>query len=121
MRAITGETSEGDGVQASRELPVLVDFWGPRCGPCLRLLPWVERLAERLAGRVQVVKVNAAENRRLCINLRVMGLPTFILYQDSQELERLAADRCTPELILAALRRLVPDLDAALPSPDAVA
>lgn len=75
--------------------PVLVDFWGPQCKPCLALMPAVERLAERFAGQVRVVKVNAHENRRLCINLRVMGLPAFLLFRDGKEIKRLAGDAVT--------------------------
>jgi len=68
---------------------VLVDFWGPSCVPCLALMPFVEEFAEEHSGKLKVVKVNAAENRRLCINLKVISLPTFIFYSGGKEIKRL--------------------------------
>jgi thioredoxin 1 len=76
----------------TREGSVLVDFWGPRCQPCLQMMPTVEKLEEESAGAVKVVKVNASENRDVCRELRVFGLPTYILLRDGEELERLSGD-----------------------------
>jgi thioredoxin 1 len=73
-------------------LPVIIDFWGPACQPCLALLPKVEALALHHAGKLQVYKVNASQNRRLCIKLRVMGLPSFLLFKDGSEAARLTGE-----------------------------
>jgi thioredoxin 1 len=85
---------------------VLVDFWGPRCAPCLALMPAVEALEERYAGGLRLVKVNAPENRQVCRDLRVIGLPTYVLYRDGSEVERLTGDPSRDE-IEAAVARLV--------------
>jgi thioredoxin 1 len=71
---------------------VLVDFWGPRCRPCLALMPAVEALEARHDGRLQLVKVNAPENRAICRELGVFGLPTYLLYRDGVEVQRLTGD-----------------------------
>lgn len=71
---------------------VLVDFWGPRCQPCLAMMPAVAALEEASGGAVRVVKVNSAESRELCRELRVFGLPTYVLMRDGEELERLSGD-----------------------------
>jgi thioredoxin 1 len=71
---------------------VLVDFWGPQCRSCLALMPTVEKMTDDYANRVKVTKVNAAENRMLCAKLRVLGLPTFLLYKDGVELKRLVGE-----------------------------
>ena len=92
MEAVTAETYQQAVVEASNELPVLVDFWGPSCGPCLKMMPWVEAFAVQHASRLKVVKLNSMENRRFCFNLRVMGLPAFLLYQDGVEVRRLSGD-----------------------------
>ncbi|HLM34116.1 MAG TPA: thioredoxin family protein [Gaiellaceae bacterium] len=76
----------------TREGSVLVDFWGPRCQPCLQMMPTVEKLEEESAGAVKVVKVNASENRDVCRELRVFGLPTYVLLRDGEELERLSGE-----------------------------
>jgi thioredoxin 1 len=108
MEAVSKTDFEEKVLQASRHRPVLVDYWGPRCGPCLKLMPWVEKLADELADRATIVKLNTAENRRLAIDLRVMGLPTFVVYRDGQEVERLTGDECTPTAILDLLQRHLP-------------
>jgi thioredoxin 1 len=71
---------------------VLVDFWGPRCQPCLAMMPTIAALEEEAGGAVRVVKVNSAENRQICRDLRVFGLPTYVLMRDGEELERLSGD-----------------------------
>jgi len=76
---------------------VLVDVWGPQCQPCLVLLPHVEALAEKYAGDMRVIKVEAPKARRLCMELGVMGLPAFLLFRDGQEVGRLSAPSLSPE------------------------
>jgi thioredoxin 1 len=69
--------------------PVVVDFWGPRCGPCMALMPHVEKLAAEHEGKVKFVKVDASKNRRLCLELRVLSLPTYLFYKQGKEVARL--------------------------------
>jgi thioredoxin 1 len=71
---------------------VLVDFWGPRCQPCLAMMPTIAKLEEEARGAVRVVKVNSAENREICREVRVFGLPTYVLMRDGEELERLSGE-----------------------------
>lgn len=75
-----------------RRRSVLVDFWGPSCAPCIALMPKIEELAERHAGALTLVKVNAPENRQICRDLRVFGLPTYVLFHEGEEVERLCGD-----------------------------
>jgi thioredoxin len=76
----------------TNEGSVFVDFWGPRCQPCLAMMPTIATLEEEAAGAVRVVKVNSVENRQVCRDLRVFGLPTYILMRDGNELERLTGE-----------------------------
>ncbi len=78
-------------VVASR-LPVLVDFWGPRCTNCLALMPDVEAMASEYSNVLKVVKVDASQNRRLCLNLRVLSLPMYLIFKDGKEVERLMGE-----------------------------
>jgi thioredoxin 1 len=73
-------------------LPVLVDFWGPRCTSCLALMPDVEEMASRYSDVLKVVKVDVSQNRRLCLRLRVLSLPTYLLYKDGKEVDRLVGE-----------------------------
>lgn len=83
---------------------VLVDFWGPQCQPCIALMPAVEALEERYAGRLRVVKVNAPENRQLCRDLRVAGLPTYLFFRNETEVERLGGTLAEADIAAAAAR-----------------
>ena len=83
--------------------PVLVDFWGPQCKPCLALMPTVEKLEKNYEGRLKVVKLNASGNRMLCAKLRVMGLPTFLFYKNGVEMSRLVGDHITESDLLKAI------------------
>ncbi len=67
---------------------VLVDVWGPQCAPCIALMPDVEALAQARHD-VTFVKLDSTQARRLCMELRVMGLPAFLLFQDGQEVGRI--------------------------------
>jgi thioredoxin 1 len=93
-------------VLESRE-PVLVDFWGPQCQPCLALMPVVERIEREYAGKLKLAKVNASMNRMLCAKLRVLGLPTFILYNGGVEVRRLAGEQITENELLDAIKRVL--------------
>lgn len=85
---------------------VLVDVWGPSCAPCLALMPHVEALVERLDGRVALVKVNAPENRQICRDLRVFGLPTYLVFRGGEEVERLTGDPSLEDIEVAIDRVL---------------
>ncbi len=89
------------------KVPVLVDFWGPRCGPCMALMPAVEDLEKEYGPRLKVAKVNAAENRMLCAKLRVMGLPTFLLYNKGAEARRLSGEKISVQEIRTAIEAVL--------------
>jgi len=73
---------------------VLVDVWGPSCTRCLALLPHVEALAARRSD-LRIVKLEAPKARRVCMELRLMGLPAFLLYRDGREVARLTDPNLT--------------------------
>jgi thioredoxin 1 len=81
------------------DIPVVVDLWGPKCGPCLALMPQVEELAAGYENKLKFAKLNVAENRRLCATLRVMGVPTFLFYKGGESVSRLSGDDVTIESI----------------------
>jgi thioredoxin 2 len=71
-------------------LPVLVDFYSPTCGPCLMMHPLVERLAERRAGQLMVVKVNTDNNPGLAANFGIRAVPTFVVLSRGAERGRIS-------------------------------
>ncbi|WP_419900868.1 co-chaperone YbbN [Roseomonas sp. USHLN139] len=64
-----------DVIQASREVPVLVDFWATWCGPCKTLTPALEKVVKAAQGRIRLVKIDIDQNRQLVAQLSQMGLP----------------------------------------------
>ncbi len=77
------------------EMPVIVDFWGPKCAPCLALMPEVEKLEENYGGKVKVTKINATQNKRFWLSIKVLGLPTYLFYKNGKEIERLTGEDTT--------------------------
>jgi len=69
--------------------PVLVDFWAEWCGPCRRLAPTIEALAQRYAGTARVVKVNIEDGQLTAGRYGLLGVPTLILFKDGVERERI--------------------------------
>jgi thioredoxin 1 len=68
--------------------PVLVDFWAAWCGPCRMLAPTVEAVAEKYQGKAKVVKLNVDENVESPAKYGIRGIPTLILFQNGQEVDR---------------------------------
>jgi thioredoxin 1 len=83
---ITDNTFEQEVL--SSEIPVLVDFWAPWCGPCRMVAPVVDELSQDFDGQVKVVKINTDENPTIATQYGIRSIPTLIVFKDGQPVDR---------------------------------
>ena len=71
------------------DLPVLVDYYAPWCGPCRMVGPVVEEIAEDNQDKLQVFKMNTDDNQRTAVDFQIFSIPTLILFKGGQEVKRI--------------------------------
>ncbi|WP_374331216.1 thioredoxin [Aestuariivirga sp.] len=76
-----------DVIEASRQQPVIVDFWAPWCGPCKQLGPALEKVVRAAAGKVRMVKVNIDENPQLAQQMRIQSIPAVYAFVNGQPVD----------------------------------
>ncbi len=76
-----------DVIRASMEVPVLVDFWAPWCGPCKQLGPLLEKVVTAAAGKVKLVKINVDENQAIAQQLRIQSIPAVFAFHNGQPVD----------------------------------
>lgn len=80
-------------------VPVLLDFWAPWCEPCKELLPTVEALAEEVADKAKICKINVDENKELARQFRIMSVPSIMVFSNGQMIASSVGVKSKSELI----------------------
>ena len=88
-----------DAVVAASDLPVVVDFWAPWCGPCRQMAPQFDQAARTLKGKVLMVKVNSDDNPRSASRFGIRSIPTLVKLQHGNEVARVAGSRTAGQIL----------------------
>lgn len=105
----TSESFARDVIEASKAVPVLVDFWAPWCAPCRGLKPILEKLANEYGGKFLLAKLNTDENQEIAAQYGIRGIPNVKAFVDGRVIDEFAG--ALPETAVRAF------LDRVMPSP----
>jgi thioredoxin 1 len=94
---VTDDTFKAEVLES--DVPVLVDFWAPWCGPCRMVAPILEELSESYAGRVKIVKLNTDENPQVSAAYGIISIPTLNVYRGGELVKQLIGAKPKPVLV----------------------
>ena len=97
--SVTELTSKDFDAFVSSNSVVLIDCWAPWCGPCRRMGPEVDRVAEEMAGKVAVGKLNTDENQEIAYKFSINAIPTLLVFKNGEQQESLVGLRPAADVI----------------------
>lgn len=84
----TTQDFDADVIEASKDKPVLVDFFASWCGPCQMQAPVIDELSEEMGDRAVVGKIDTEANQEIAMKYKVMSIPTLIVFRNGEEVDR---------------------------------
>ena len=97
VKNVTTDTFRQDVIESDK--PVVVDFWAEWCGPCKKLSPILEEVADELAGQVTIAKVNVDEERNLGAMFQIMSIPNVLIFNHGEKVDEFVGLRSKDDIV----------------------
>ena len=104
VKKVTTDTFRKDVIESDK--PVVVDFWAEWCGPCKKLSPILEEVAEELDGQVTVAKVNVDEERNLGAMFQIMSIPNVLICNHGEKVDEFVGLRSKDDIVAQVKKQL---------------
>jgi thioredoxin len=104
VKKITTETFRSDVIESDK--PVVVDFWAEWCGPCKKLSPILEEVADELDGEVTIAQVNVDEERNLGAMFQIMSIPNVLIFNNGEKVDEFVGLRSKDDIVAQVKKQL---------------
>lgn len=104
VKNVTTDTFRQDVIES--DMPVVVDFWAEWCGPCKKLSPILEEVAEELDGQVTIAKVNVDEERNLGAMFQIMSIPNVLIFNHGEKVDEFVGLRSKDDIVAQVKKQL---------------
>lgn len=104
VKKVTTESFRSDVIESDK--PVVVDFWAEWCGPCKKLSPILEEVADELDGEVTIAKVNVDEERNLGAMFQIMSIPNVLIFNNGEKVDEFVGLRSKDDIVAQVKKQL---------------
>ncbi|ERS60732.1 MULTISPECIES: thioredoxin [Corynebacterium] len=104
VKKVTTETFRSDVIESDK--PVVVDFWAEWCGPCKKLSPILEEVADELDGEVTIAQVNVDEERNLGAMFQIMSIPNVLIFNNGEKVDEFVGLRSKDDIVAQVKKQL---------------
>ncbi len=105
IKQSTDQDFQTDVLDASQQVPVVVDFWATWCGPCRAMAPHLDAIAEQYDGKVRIVKVDVDANQNTAVTYGIQSLPTLLVFKDGKVVDKMVGNPGTKSKIQVFVER----------------